>query len=234
MHGAVFAAVLLAAAAASASAKRALFLPAPAAHERATARQPNGRLLRTPHHLQATTHDENVVDPVTHLEAVTDRMAGRVGPAPTDEELMQWFADGEAALADFMEGRTSKWKYRPPISDEDLKAALSEFYVLMLLKARVYNYALKDLADSGTLSQWMAEIGQLCNTCAPSLHPCAQRVHDDDQQQEIHLLRKRLDKAEAELASFRCEVNELKKRLQTSTSAGASEPPPTSTQMEGD
>jgi len=172
MHGAVFAAVLLAAAAASASAKRASFLPAPAAHERAIARQPNGRLLRTPHHLQATTHDENVVDPVTHLEAVADRMAGRVGPAPTDEELMQWFADGEAALADFMEGRTSKWKYRPPISDEDLKAALSEFYVLMLLKcrqkdldvsyrARVYNYALKDLADSGTLSQWLAEIQAL-------------------------------------------------------------------------
>ncbi|CEL93614.1 unnamed protein product [Vitrella brassicaformis CCMP3155] len=217
---AVFAALLLAAAAASASAKLASFLTA-AAHECAIGREPSGRLLRvrqTRHPLQATSHDESAVapftPPFTHLEAATERLAGEVGPPPTDEELLQWVADGEAALAEFMEGRPPG---APP--DENLKSALTRLYVLMLSMCRqkdldvsyrpkVYDYALADLADSGELSQLLADVGQLD-------HKAKWRVHDDEQ------LRKRLDKAEAELASFRCEVNELKKRLQ------ASEPPST-------
>mmetsp|Transcript_15567 Transcript_15567/g.37101 ORF Transcript_15567/g.37101 Transcript_15567/m.37101 type:complete len:124 (-) Transcript_15567:330-701(-) len=67
----------------------------------------------------------------SRLNAISKRMQGKVGPPPTDEELLQWLADTEAILVQILQGK------RPPGSDkvaEDFALRVSTLYMSCAVK----------------------------------------------------------------------------------------------------
>ncbi|CEM30331.1 unnamed protein product [Vitrella brassicaformis CCMP3155] len=86
------------------------------------------------HPLQAVTQRftlERGAEAFDDMSAVSERMQGKVGPSPTDEELLQWLADTEAILFQILQGK------RPPGSDkvaEDFALRVSTLYMSCAVK----------------------------------------------------------------------------------------------------
>mmetsp|Transcript_15568 Transcript_15568/g.37107 ORF Transcript_15568/g.37107 Transcript_15568/m.37107 type:complete len:178 (-) Transcript_15568:342-875(-) len=125
--------VAAATAAVSSSASPSAFLT-PLAQRGGITAKPNGRLRMRQHPLHAVTQRftlERGAEAFDDISAIAKRIKGKVGPPPTDEELLQWLADTEAILIQIMQGK------RPPGSDRDAETfvvGVSAFYMNCLIK----------------------------------------------------------------------------------------------------